>query len=657
MFDIWAFLLQTLTASGAAVFLLVLKGLFKDKLPPKWHFLVWSVLGVMVLLPAGLSGRYTLFHWQIAVETIKGWLGDYSFTRILFPIPFINSIPKTVLDWVFVIYVIGIVVYAMKYIISYLRLRRALSKATILHGEKLNRIKEIASEQKIKPCKVIEVPGLPSAFVCGVIRPILAIPADSDLDDKIILHELFHLKHKDTFWSMVICLFRCIHWCNPLLIYCANRAINDMEARCDQYVLECLEGEELRDYGRILLSMTNDRFVKTPGSTCINNGRKNIRDRIEAIARFKKYPAGMGLVSVCVIIVLTVSMAVGVQASGVYDTVVPVQIALASARSTPCTTYAGAFDTYAKAVLKHNVIYRAMCAPAAEQADIAKKDVYWEHFLARWPEVNNGYYIYNLKQTGKNAYEGLLVIKVRTPIDKKEYEYEYDEEDENDVKTHLAVQNLRVQKEYGRWVAVPLEDFRYITVAEKSLEWGCSELPGFTYSAIASDFQVDVTMQTVHSVDSSEVNYDSPFSMFGGTNSGTFNNSIFFNTTPKPNAVFTSAKREQFNSVTHLGTETKRNDIRQIGLSAAPVFSGEKRPENLHPADAGDWGGSSSSGEAYSSSRLDPGWGPTTSMGGGGTTFDPTQKIKLPEYYAADLYINNKLAAQIDLQPQEEVKE
>ena len=46
MFDLWAFLLQTLTASGVAALLLLLKALFQDKLPPKWQFAVWSVLAL-----------------------------------------------------------------------------------------------------------------------------------------------------------------------------------------------------------------------------------------------------------------------------------------------------------------------------------------------------------------------------------------------------------------------------------------------------------------------------------------------------------------------------------------------------------------------------------------------------------------------------------
>lgn len=631
MFDIWAFLLQTLTASGVAALLLVIKALFKDKLPPKWHFLVWSVLGITILFPVGLNGRYILFHWQVAVEIVKGWFGDYSFTRVLFPIPFLNAVPETFLDWVFAVYVFGVVVFIAKYIVSYIRLRYVLSKGTELHDETLSHIRQIAAEQKIKLCKVVEVPGMPGAFVCGIVRPILAVSEKGELDDKIILHELFHLKHRDTFWSALICFLRCIHWCNPLLIYCLNRAINDMESRCDQYVLESLEGEERRDYGRILLSMSNERFAKTPGSTCINNGGKNIRERIEAIARFKKYPAGMGLVSGCVMLVLTFSLVVGVRASSAFSSALPSQIALASARGTPCTTYAGAFDAYAKAVLTHSAVYRTMCAPASVQAEIAEKKAVWDRYLDMWFEADSGYYVYNLKQINKNTYEGLLVIKLRPSV-----------EDE-DGKTQFAVQNVRVEKEDGRWTAVPLDEFRRVASGSQTLSWGNWDLPGFSYTGTASDVLVEVKVQTVRYVDSwvkTEGNF-----LFGSGE--------YFDTTPNPDAEFTEPQRQEYSFCTLLGNESERNSIKKLGLSASPVFSGEKRPDYLHSPDDESFSENDCNGAFWDSCILEPDWGPEIIMGGHGTSFDPLHEADLPEYYAADLYINGKLVSQLDLYLQE----
>lgn len=646
MFDIWSFLLQTLTISGVAALILLIKALFKDKLPPKWQFAVWSVLGLMMLIPAGLFGRYALFRWQIPIEIIKSWFGVYSFTKVLFPIPIIKGMPQTIADWLFVIYVLGILVFIAKYIISYFKLKRALKLGFAPSEEKMARIGAIATDHNIKLCKVIEVADLPSAFVCGVIHPVLVIPAGNDIDEKIILHELFHLKNRDTLWSVIISALRCLHWCNPLMVYCANRALNDMESRCDQYVLENLEGEERREYGHILLSMANERFSKTPGSTCINNGGKNIRERIENIARFKKYPQGMKLVSICVVILLAFPLVIGAQAASIYEFDNSVQLTLASARSTPCTTPAGAFDAYGKSILDRNGYYRAMCAPERMQADILKEMIekdkagiypIWEPGLDEWANTQSGYYIYNLKHIDSDAYEGLFVVELNYPPDGKAAEIN---------KSYLAVQNLRVEKENGRWVAIPLEDFRHVETISQSLAWGCLGLPGITYAGESNDIRIEVTYQTIHTIDSTVTNQNDLW----------FMSSSFYDTTPKPNAEFTNAARSQSTKCIYIGSDANKDSITQIGLSIAPVYEGDKRPTNLRDPSQelskpiGDMMvGGSNTGEQWASKKLNPGWNSTITMDGGGGSTDPTKDIEHPEYFVADLYLNNEKVANIDL--------
>lgn len=643
MTDLWGFLLQTLTASGVAVLLLSVKALFRDKLPPKWHFATWSILGLLMLIPAGLGGRYTLIRWSLPIEILKGWLGEYGATRVRFPFPLVSAAPESPSDWLFLVYAVGVLLALLRYAVAYLRLRTVLRRGTAPSAELAARVREILAAQGVKPCRIRVVAGLPAPFVCGVIRPMLAIPAEGTPDDMVILHEALHLRHRDTLWSVVICLLRCLHWCNPLIRHCANRATNDMESRCDADVLACLEGEERREYGRLLLSMANERFSRTPGSTCVNNGGKNLRERIEAIARYKRYPVGMGLVSVCLGILLALPLAVGVQASAVYEDA-SLHVALASARTVPCTTPAGAFDAYAKAVLDGNGYYRAMCAPEAMQAALAEQmkereaeGLYpdWDNGLTAVADRNGGYYIYNLNQVADNAYEGLLVLRLAYPPEGEAETEEY---------AYLAVQTLRTEREDGRWVVSPQEDFRFVEAPEQSLTWGCLALPYEVYAGVAADMRAEVLTQTVHTVNS----------RVSGEDNWLFGSASYFDTTPKPNAAFTSAERIQYLRVTHLGTEAERESITQIGLSIAPVMAGETRPESLTAAVSESYSHSSSNnGAEWASLRPNSGWGPALELSGGGSSFEANEVPKSPAYYAADLYLNGVLAAEMELYWQE----
>ena len=97
MRDLWGFLLQTLTVSGAAVLVLVVKTLLCRQLSPRWQAGIWGLVGIVALLPAGWGGRYVLVNWPAAVETLKAVLaGDYGPLGVIAPIPLPNAAPQTV---------------------------------------------------------------------------------------------------------------------------------------------------------------------------------------------------------------------------------------------------------------------------------------------------------------------------------------------------------------------------------------------------------------------------------------------------------------------------------------------------------------------------------------------------------------------------------
>lgn len=644
MRDFWSFLLQTLTASGAAALLLVVKAMFRDKLSPRWQSAVWGVLGLALLVPAGLGGRYILFNWPWLVETVRSALtGEYgALARVTVPVPLPPpAAPRTAADWLYLVYAAGVLFFLGRYLVSYVRLRRALRRGSPADSAP---IRAAAGKYGLPVCPAVEVEGLPSAFICGVVRPVLALPAGEAPDEKVLLHELLHLKYHDAAWGLLICFFRCLHWCNPLLWHCADLAGNDLESLCDQRVLERLEGEDRRDYGRILLRMANERYARAPGTSSMANGGKNIRRRVEAIARFKRYPAGMALVSVCVALVMAPPLLLGSHAQAVRPgrggSAVGTAAAMASARTTWCTTYAGALDAYAKAVLTQDILYRAMCAPLEDQADLAAQlrrggEPRWDCGLAEEPYVHGGYQICDLVPAGEDVHEGLLAVELTDAPEGEAW-------DGTVQSRWRAVQALRAEKEGGRWVVRPLEDIR--TVQGDARSFGDLGLPSFLYEAQSGEFTLRMQFQTSSCIDS-YVQHDGLTAF----------SSRSFLTTPQPGGSFTSAKYSTHLTAVYHGDPGKPG-IRSVGASCAPMSFGGERPDLRDPGAEGS-AGSSSGGEDWATAsgfnwKRD---GNEIFLSGGGSGFygEGAEPYLPPDCYALDFYINGVKEAELTLLPVE----
>lgn len=633
MTDFWGFLLQTLTVSGAAAMLLVVKRLFQDKLPPRWQFSIWGLLGMVMLLPAGIGGRYALVNWPFAVELLKEMAGGaYVPTQVTAPIPLPQwKQPVSLWDWVFLLYVAGIAVLLVRDMIAYGKLRMALRQGKPVEGQQAKRIAQTAEAYGLPSCRAVEMEGISSAFVCGLVRPVLVLPAGGWTDEKVLLHELLHVRHHDIVWGILIHLFRCLHWCNPFLRYCAGRAANDLEALCDQRVLERLEGEERRDYGRILLSMTNEKYASMPGTSSVANGGRGIRTRIEAIARFKRYPAGMALAAVCVAVVLALPLLTGAKAADIRIYHNP-RFSLASARATPCSTMAGALDTYGKAVLSKNGIYRIACAPMSEQAELEEQlavvsDVhFWNGGLEQFPLTQYGYHLYHLLPAGEDVWTCLVVVTV-----------EENQAPELPPVT-LAVQNVLTYQEHGRWVVQPMEPFRFVQTDAGTHEWGCAELPVIVYEAETARFRVSVNYQQMMEVDNQIVSRGA--SPWMGTYCAQFDGN------PKPHAKFDQYRYMESIRVEYLGDEAGKSQLETLGLATEHWERGTERPVLDYEE---EWESFSSTvGAQHASCHIQEDWDGIWMPGSGGSSGRP-EEAELPDAIAADLYVNGALEAQLTL--------
>ena len=384
MSTIYEVLLQTINVSAICVIILALKWLLQDKLSPKWQYGVWSVLIICILIPYSLK-TYIIPGIVVPIEILKtnieksissSYIEVYEILNADHVLPIIDGNPSSITDILMIVYITGIMLYLLWHLVSYIRLRTELNKGKMAQDGYLSTVCE---DYGLKGCKVIEVEGLESAFICGVFNPVLAVPRGEVVDVKILLHELLHLKYKDPLQNVVWCVLKSLHWFNPFMHYVFNRIGNDMESLCDQRVLELLEGEERREYGNILLDMANNKYSRMAGTSSISNGGKNIARRIESIVRFKHFPKGMGFVSICTIIVLASTIITGTSITygqSEYDPLPKeTERAMAITRINRCNTMAAALDTYGKGIVRKNIMYIATASPLERQEELEKQMV------------------------------------------------------------------------------------------------------------------------------------------------------------------------------------------------------------------------------------------------------------------------------------------
>ena len=602
MTNLWAFLLQTLYVTGVGLLLLAIKTLLKDKLSPRWQYAVWAVLALRILLPAYTGKYYVLLPLPLWVETAKvmvephwasAYTNVYAATQVTSPIPWLTGAPVSLSDWLFLLYVVGVVVTLLWYLISWLRLCLLLRQGTPVPADVQEQIERIGKTYACKTCRAIELPGLPSPMVCGVFRPVLALPKGKALDDHVILHELLHLNYKDALQNVFWCFCRALHWCNPIVRLLLNRVGNDMESLCDQRVLERLRGEDRRNYGISLLAMANDKYPRAVGTTSLSNGGKNIAQRIEAIVRFKRYPRGMALASVCVVVVLAASCLVGMvdKEESLYDMMYfgpKTDREVAVSHLNYCTTVAGALDTYAKGIINESSLCLAMATTGETQKEMealartgtyrglpSEIEVYHaiDHDVPSKESVRYqlGYVYYdkmeapsvrNLQKEKDGSYSALLVLYVTQVLDP---ELHYITDDEGKIGGQLVF-SLKVWKEGVRYVVQQLGDSVLYTegIAGTYSPYLVPALK--TYAAEGNSGSVVVTCRSSHRVGT----YYTSSGIFGGTSQ--------LREDPDPNAEFwEEVPSYQYQTeYTFSGSEAEKAALTQVESKTKPIGIGGK---------------------------------------------------------------------------------
>ena len=147
--------------------------------------------------------------------------------------------------------------------------------------------------------------GTASPAAMGLFRRKIFLPEAGCKAEQlrfVVRHELVHLKRRDLWFQLLLCMARAVHWFNPLAWLLVRQARADMELTCDDAVLRGAEQAERRSYSETLLA-TLHRQRSGALTTHFYGGKELMKERFWNIMTGRSRRRGTA--ALCIALLLT----------------------------------------------------------------------------------------------------------------------------------------------------------------------------------------------------------------------------------------------------------------------------------------------------------------------------------------------------------------
>lgn len=312
-------IISSVSASVLIGIILLVKLIVKDRQSPRWHYCIWFILMIRLMIPYVPHSSVSIFNLispltnKISVESIESRIktlenvnlsnetkGNNVIRKGLNPI---NKIEKTnkkfiaiLKNYFMIIWLMGVTMFLLYTIIANFRLFIRVKNSSVKNTEGISSIvSECKSAIKInKDVSVILTTAVSSPSLLGFTKPIILFPQDilKTLNRKelnhIILHELSHYKTKDNIVSWMVIFVKALHWFNPIIWYGFYKMHEDCEIACDANAMSCINKEDTLEYGYTIIHLVNiiSKRQTTLGTLGILSSKSGVKRRIIMISRF-----------------------------------------------------------------------------------------------------------------------------------------------------------------------------------------------------------------------------------------------------------------------------------------------------------------------------------------------------------------------------------
>ncbi|MED2983117.1 M56 family metallopeptidase [Bacillus thuringiensis] len=325
----------SLMASILVGFILCIKVLFRNKLTPRWQYMLWIVLMIRLLLPWSPDSSYSIYSLlsysssvsevipknMPATENIVNIESDRKVelesnpkmvTKTSEPEVEVSSEKQTTFSLyklALYVWLAGVIVLAAITFLTNRRLYSYIKKQPDITDEQVitvfNRCKQ---SMKMKKAVSLRLAGkIASPTVFSFFRPkvLLSKKHMKILNEQqlqyVFYHELAHIKRKDVAVNWIMYSLILLNWFNPILWYAYFCMREDQELACDAYALTFIDKEEQIAYGHTIITLLEHYSYQVPSLANLSRNKRTLKRRIIMIKKFQKKSYRLSLLGVIAI--------------------------------------------------------------------------------------------------------------------------------------------------------------------------------------------------------------------------------------------------------------------------------------------------------------------------------------------------------------------
>ncbi|HHB1652884.1 M56 family metallopeptidase [Bacillus cereus] len=328
----------SLMASILVGFILCIKVLFRNKLTPRWQYMLWIVLMIRLLLPWSPDSSYSIYSLlsysssvsevipknMPATENIVNIESDRKVelesnskmvTKTSEPEVKVSSEKQTTFSLyqlALYVWLAGVIVLAVITFLTNRRLYSYIKKQPDITDEQVatvfNRCKQ---SMKMKKAVSLRLAGkIASPTVFSFFRPkVLLSKKHMKVLNKqqlqyVFYHELAHIKRNDVAVNWIMYSLILLNWFNPILWYAYFCMREDQELACDAYALTFIDKEEQIAYGHTIITLLQHYSYQVPSLANLSRNKRTLKRRIIMIKKFQKKSYRLSLLGVIAIVAI-----------------------------------------------------------------------------------------------------------------------------------------------------------------------------------------------------------------------------------------------------------------------------------------------------------------------------------------------------------------